>query len=174
MVVSSGPSEPGSNQLSVFCCICSARRLTASARFTSGLSVCRANWWENMIDSTSIPFITTIRQRVYGSPASMSTGSTLSSRQLRNCSSTGTPVCSNGLNDIATLLCADPGDRHVVGSYPHLTAADTQPSATSSGDCGQHAALSPEVSERAASSRDPSARSGGRLPVPCADLDWRP
>ena len=36
----------------------------ASARLISRLSVWRANWCENMIDSTSIPFIRITRDRV--------------------------------------------------------------------------------------------------------------
>src|SRR5918993_5740935 len=56
-----------------------------------------------MIDSTSIPFINTMRHRVYGSSPSLATGSTFSSRQLRNCSSTGIPFCSNGSNVMTPL-----------------------------------------------------------------------
>jgi hypothetical protein len=33
------------------------RRLVASERLISGLSVWRANWWENIAASTSIPFM---------------------------------------------------------------------------------------------------------------------
>src|SRR5215213_2284836 len=45
----------------------------------------------------------------------MSTGSTFSSRQLRNWSANGTPDCSNGLNDIATSACSA-----LTTSYPRL------------------------------------------------------
>src|SRR5690606_10203322 len=61
-------------------------------RFRSRSSVCRANWCENRIDSTSMPFIRITRVRVYGSTASLSNGSTFSSDQDRNWSSTGCPA----------------------------------------------------------------------------------
>ena len=64
MVVSNGVWSPGFNPLITFCCWASTRLDNASARLISKLSVCRANWWENMIDSTSIPFIKMTRVRV--------------------------------------------------------------------------------------------------------------
>jgi hypothetical protein len=48
------------------------RRVIASIRLMSGLSVWRANWCEKIMDSTSTPFIAMTRQRVYGSTASLS------------------------------------------------------------------------------------------------------
>jgi hypothetical protein len=57
--------------------------VNASWRRTSVSEQFRANWCWNMIASTSMPFIVMMRHRVYGSTASGSIGSTLSSRQLR-------------------------------------------------------------------------------------------
>ncbi len=54
----------GVSQLIAFCCCCSTRRTSASFSLTSGTSVWRLNWCENMIDSTSIPFMAMMRQRV--------------------------------------------------------------------------------------------------------------